>query len=45
MLKIFEQDLKKGSNFLKPDLNKYLIDENQITKGLKRIWFKGCRYR
>ena len=45
MLKILEQDLKKGSNFLKPDLNKYLIDENQIMEYQKRIWFKGCRYR
>ena len=45
MLKILEKDIKKRSIFLKSDLNKYLIDENQITEGLKRIWFKGCRYR
>ena len=45
MLKILEQNLKKGSNFLKSDLNKYFIDENQITEAPKRIWFKGCRYR
>ena len=44
MLKILEQDIKKGSNFLKSDHNKYLIDGNQITE-LKRMWFKGCRYR
>ena len=45
MLKILEQDLKKGSNFLKSDFSKYLIDEHQIMKDPKRIWFKGCRYR
>mgnify|MGYP001351073050 CR=1 FL=1 len=45
MLKILEKDIKKRSIFLKSDLNKYLIDENQISEDPKRIWFKGCRYR
>ena len=46
MITILENDIKKKrSNFLKSDLNKYLIDKNQITGHQKQIWFKGSRYR
>ena len=47
MLKILKQDVdkKKRSNFLKSDLNKYLVDRNQIREYPNRIWFKGSRYR
>ena len=38
-------DMKKRSNFLKSDLNKYLVDKNQIREYQDRIWFKGSRYR
>ena len=46
MITILEQDRKKiRSNFLKSDLNKYLVDKNQIAEYPKRMWFKGSRYR
>ena len=45
MIQILEKETKKRSNFFKSDLNKYLINENQIMEYPKRIWFKGCRYR
>ena len=38
-------DMKKRSNFLKLDLNKNLVDKNQIREYPDRIWFKGSRYR
>ena len=34
-----------SSNFLKSDLNKYLVDKNQIAEYPKPLWFKGSRYR
>ena len=47
MITIIKQnyDKKKSSNFLKSDLNKYLVDKNQIREYPNQIWFKGCRYR
>ena len=46
MITILKQDFdKKRSNFLKSDLNKYLVDKNQIKEYPNRIWFKGSRYR
>ena len=43
---ILEQNKKMNrSNFLKSDLNKYLVDKNQIREYPKRIWFKGSRNR
>ncbi len=46
MITILEEDIKKKrSNFLKSVLNKYLVDENQISGYQKRKWFKGSRYR
>ncbi len=47
MITILKQDFdkKKGSIFLKSDLNKYLVDKNQIKEYPNRIWFKGSRYR
>ena len=47
MIKILKQDIeiKKRSNFLKSDLNKYLVDNNQIREYPNRIWFKGSRCR
>ncbi len=46
MITILEQDIKKKRlTFLKSDLNKYLVEENQTTEYPKRIWFKGSRYR
>ena len=33
------------SNFLKSDLNKYLVDKDNIREYLKPLWFKGSRYR
>ena len=46
MYKTLEKDLKKiKSTFLKSDINKNLLDKNQITEYQKRIWFKGSRYR
>ena len=46
MTKILEQDIKKKiSNFLNSDLNKYLVDKNQIRAYQNQIWFKGSRHR
>ena len=47
MITILKQDFdkKKRSNFLKSDLNKYLVDKNQIREYPNGIWFKGSRYR
>ena len=45
MITILERDIKKKSNLIKSDFNKYLIDKNKITEYPKRIWFKGSRYR
>ena len=46
MITILEQTIKnKKSNFLKSDLDKYLVDKEQIKEYPKRIWFKGSRYR
>ena len=47
MIKILKQDLekKRRSNFLKLDLNKYLVYKNEIREYPDRIWFKGSRYR
>ena len=36
---------KRRSNFLKSDLNKYLVYKNEIREYPNRIWFKGSRYR
>jgi len=38
-------DKKKISNFLKSDLNKYLVDKNQVSEYPNRLWFKGSRCR
>ncbi len=46
MITILDQAIKnKRSNFLKSDLDKYLVDKQEIKKYPKRIWFKGSRYR
>lgn len=46
MITIIEKRIKnKITNFLKSDLNKYLVDKNQITEYSNRLWFKGSRYR
>ena len=46
MITILEQAIKnKKSNFLKSDLDKHLVDKQQIMEYPKRIWFKGSRYR
>ncbi len=47
MISILKQDLekKRRSNFLKSDLNRYLVDKNEIREYPNRIWFKGSRYR
>ena len=47
MITTFKQDFdkKKRSNFSKSDLNKYLVDKNQIREYPNRIWFKGSRYK
>ena len=47
MITILEQDFekKRRTNFLKSDLNKYLVDKNEIIEYPNRIWFKGSRYR
>ena len=46
MIKIFEQNnKKKRSNFIKSDLNKYLVDKHQFSEYPKSIWFKGSRIR
>ncbi len=46
MITIIKQDInKKKSNFLESQLNKYLVDKNQITDYARRLWFKGSRFR
>ena len=46
MISILEKDLKNTQpNFVKSDLDKYLVDKNQIKEYSKRLWFKGSRYR
>ena len=46
MITTLEQAVKnKRSNFLKSNLDKYLVDNQQIKEYPKRIWFKGSRYR
>jgi len=47
MITILKQDFEKKirSNLLKSDLNKYLIDKNQIREYPGQLWFKGSRYR
>ena len=47
MSRILKQinDKKKITFFLKSDINKYLVDKNQIRDYPNRIWFKGSRYR
>ena len=36
-------DKKKITFFLRPDINKYLVDKNEIREYPKRTWFKGSR--
>ena len=38
-------DKLKRSNFLKSDLNKFLVDKNKIKENPTHIWFKGSRFR
>ena len=47
MITISKQDFdkKKRSNFLKSNLNKFLIDKSQIWEYPNRMWFKGSRFR
>ena len=47
MITILKQDFdkKKRSNFFKSDLNKYLVDKNQIKEYPNQLWFKGSRKR
>ena len=47
MITTLKQDFekKRRSNFLKSDLNKYLVDNNQNREYQNRIWFKGSRNR
>ena len=47
MIATLKQNFEKErrSNFLKSDLNKYLVDKNQTREYPNRIWFKGSRYR
>ena len=47
MTTILKQDFvtKKRSSFLKSDLNKYLVDKDQIIEYPNRIWFKGSSCR
>ena len=47
MITILKQafDNKKRSDFLKSDLNKYLVEKNQIREYPNRLWFKGSRDR
>ena len=47
MIPILKKDFydMKRSNFLKSDLNKFLVDKNEIREYPNRIWFKGCRNR
>ena len=36
---------EQKTNLFKSELNKYLVDKEQITEYPKRLWFKGSRYR
>ena len=47
MITILKQDFDKPQslNLLKSDINKYLVDKNQIKEYPNRMWFKGSRYR
>ena len=47
MITVLQKDLdeKKSSNFLKSDLNKYIVNKNQIREYPNRRWFKGSRYK
>ena len=46
MIRILEKAIKnKRSNFLKSDLDIYLVEGEQTTEYPKRTWFKGSRYR
>ena len=46
MITILEEKLnKKTTNFLKSDTNKYFVDNIEMKKNSKRIWFKGSRNR
>ena len=47
MITILKQDFDKQQslNILKSDINKYLVDKNQIKEYPNRMWFKGSRYR
>ena len=46
MITILDQAIKnKRSNFLKSDLDEYLVDKQKLKEYPKRIWFKGSRYR
>ena len=47
MITILKQafEKKRRKNFLKSDLNKFLVDKNEIREYPNRIWFKGSRYR
>ena len=46
MITSLQKDIKKKkSNILESHLDKYIVDENQITENPKSVWFKGCRHR
>ena len=46
MIKLLDVTIeKKRSNSPKSELNKYIIDKNQITDYPKSSWFKGSRHR
>ena len=46
MITILEQGINnQRQNFIKTDLSKKLVEENQITEYTKRLWFKGSRFR
>ena len=36
---------EQKTNLFKSELNKYLVDKNEIRENPNRIWFKGSRYR
>ena len=45
MITTIEQVLKKRTDFIKSNLNKYSVDKNQLLEYSKPLWFKGSRYR
>ena len=46
MITSLKQHVKeKKSNFLKSNLNQYIVNKDQIIEYPKRIWFKGSRHR